>query len=110
MADNCLIRDVNGGKLVPRRRDLAGPHKEYGPMFGCVELLDSLPMSTDGAGAMRQQLPSCDDLRRIMQSHPRVVAGYEVLLMHYRSLLLSARAVLTVHSDGDMPDVVRGDL
>lgn len=25
MADNCLIQDVNGGKIVPKRRDLAGP-------------------------------------------------------------------------------------
>jgi hypothetical protein len=25
MADNCLVEDVNGGKRVPKRRDLAGP-------------------------------------------------------------------------------------
>ncbi len=53
-----------------------------GPIYG-VPLLDSLGI---GRGAMRQALPSRDDLDGIkdFRQGQRVVAGYEVLLWHYR--------------------------
>lgn len=35
MADNCLVTDVNGGKFVPKRRDLAGPQP------GCERSIDT---------------------------------------------------------------------
>jgi len=52
-----------------------------GPIYG-VELLDSLPLD----GGMLQQLPSRDDLESIrdLRNGERIVAGYEVLLEHYR--------------------------
>jgi len=57
--------------------------KQFGPIYG-VELLDSLPLD----GGMRQALPSrrdLDDVRRTkIVGSDRVVAGYEVLLEHYR--------------------------
>jgi len=60
--------------------------KEVGPIYG-VELLDSLPLD----GGMSQALPSrkdLDDVRRTkINGNDRVVAGYEVLLEHYRRLL-----------------------
>lgn len=54
---------------------------ELGPIYG-VELLDSLPLD----GGMLQQLPSRDDLESIrdLRNGERIVAGYEVLLEHYR--------------------------
>lgn len=54
-----------------------------GPMFDVVELLYVLPVSPGKPGGMLQQLPSYADLRAIMQRHPRIVAGYEVLLCHF---------------------------
>ena len=57
---------------------------EVGPIYG-VPLLDVLPM--DGGG-MKQALPNrqdLDDVRRTkINGNDRVVAGYEVLLEHYR--------------------------
>ncbi len=56
---------------------------ELGPIYG-VELLDSLPLG----GGMTQALPSRSDLEGIRnwRQGQRVVAGYEVLLAHYRRL------------------------
>lgn len=57
---------------------------EVGPIYG-VPLLSSLPL--DGS-TMKQALPSrqdLDDVRRTkINGNDRVVAGYEVLLEHYR--------------------------
>lgn len=57
---------------------------EHGPIYG-IELLDTLPL--DG-GSMQQALPSRKDLDAIRKAKligsDRVVAGYEVLLEHYR--------------------------
>lgn len=89
MADNCLERDVNGGKVVRKRRDLAGPQpQQRGPMYG-GPLLDELPLRPGRPEGMWQALPSASDLRAILQDHTRVVAGYEVLLSHYQTLLAS---------------------
>ncbi len=54
---------------------------ERGPIYG-VELLEFLPLD----GGMLQQLPSRDDLESIrdLRNGERIVAGYEVLLEHYR--------------------------
>ena len=52
---------------------------ECGLIYG-GELLDSLPLD----GGCRQQLPSADDLRRVRKVSERTVAGYEVLLEHFR--------------------------
>jgi hypothetical protein len=63
--------------------------KEFGPIYG-VELLVSLPLD----GGMSQALPSrkdLDDVRRTkINGNDRVVAGYEVLLEHYRRMSAAA--------------------
>lgn len=61
-----------------------------GPMYDEVELLDVLPMRPSQPDGMKQQLPSREDLRAIIQRHPRIVAGYEVLLAHYLRLRAAA--------------------
>lgn len=53
---------------------------ETGPLYN-VPLLKSLPL---GTGAMRQAMPSRAELVEVAKTHERVVAGYEVLLAHYR--------------------------
>ena len=55
--------------------------KEKGPVYG-VELIDTLPL---GQGGMLQAMPSRDDLRQVQRFNERTVAGYEVLLAHYRA-------------------------
>jgi len=66
--------------------------KEVGPIYG-VELLDSLPLD----GGMSQALPSrrdLDDVRRTkIVGNDRVVAGYEVLLEHYRRMRKESEAL-----------------
>jgi len=64
---------------------------ETGPIYG-VELLDSLPI---GDGTMRQALPSRVDLEGVKdyRQGQRVVAGYEVLLEHYRQAIEVLREV-----------------
>lgn len=52
---------------------------QKGPVYG-VQLIGSLPL---GKGGMSQALPSRSDLVAAMDL-PRVVAGYEVLLDHWR--------------------------
>jgi hypothetical protein len=55
---------------------------EYGPLYG-TELIETLPI---GTGPMVQAMPSLADLEQVKRSNQRVVAGYEVLLAHYRDL------------------------
>lgn len=55
---------------------------EKGPIYG-VELIESLPLG----GAMLQSMPSRADLERVAERSQRTVAGYEVLLANYYSLL-----------------------
>lgn len=50
-----------------------------GPVYG-VTLIDSLPLD----GGMKQAMPNEDDLRRVLKVSVRTVAGYEVLLEHFR--------------------------
>ena len=59
--------------------------EKCGPVYG-VELMDTLPI---GNGGMRQQLPSRSDLIGVQnyRQGKRVVAGYEVLMQHYRGAL-----------------------
>jgi len=54
---------------------------ERGPIYG-VELLTELPLD----GGMMQALPSRDDLESFqdLRNGTRIVAGYEVLMEHYR--------------------------
>jgi len=52
---------------------------EVGPIYS-VPLIDTLPL---GKGRMLQQMPSRADLLKAMNTHGRLVAGYEVLLAHY---------------------------
>ena len=64
-----------------------------GSVYG-VELIDSLPV---GDGPMRQAMPSRGDLVRVRSRCERMVAGYEVLLEHYRrsqERLVAAEALL----------------
>jgi len=58
---------------------------ELGPLYG-VELIDDLPLRPGKEGGMRQQMPSCSDLQGVKnyRQGQRVVAGYEVLLNHWR--------------------------
>lgn len=56
---------------------------EFGPIYG-VQLINSLP--ADGGG-MIQAMPTRADLESIRHISGRVVAGFEVLLFHYRQLL-----------------------
>jgi hypothetical protein len=52
----------------------------HGPIYG-VELIDNLNL---GTGSMRQAMPSRLDLQEVAKISTRTVAGYEVLLSHYR--------------------------
>ena len=54
---------------------------EVGPIYG-VPLIESLPLGV--YGGMSQAMPSRADLSDVRQVNERVVAGYEVLLGHYR--------------------------
>lgn len=54
---------------------------ETGPIYG-VPLIDCLPMDMDNG--MKQAMPSREDLVRVRSVSDRTVAGYEVLLSHYR--------------------------
>lgn len=53
---------------------------EKGPCYG-VDLIDTLPL---GNGTMTQAMPSRADLDKVREISERTVAGYEVLLDHYR--------------------------
>lgn len=53
---------------------------ETGPVYG-VNLIDVLPL---GNGAMKQAMPTRSDLLKVQKISERTVAGYEVLLDHYR--------------------------
>ena len=55
---------------------------EVGPVYG-VELISFLPMPGTACG-MNQAMPSRHDLEAVRKVSERVVAGYEVLLEHYR--------------------------
>jgi hypothetical protein len=86
--------------------------KETGPVYG-VELIDSLPL-----GGMTQQMPSRDDLEGVKdyRQGQRVVAGYEVLLAHYKSILKDCPSVhlrkchdcinIAYHADSVTPHVL----
>lgn len=55
--------------------------QDSGPVYG-VRLIDSLPL---GKGGMRQAMPTRRDLKQVQELSTRTVAGYEVLLDHYRN-------------------------
>jgi hypothetical protein len=63
---------------------------EKGPIYG-VELIDSLPL---GTSMMRQAMPSRDDLMAVLEVSQRAVAGYEVLLDHWRAAAVAAAELL----------------
>ena len=81
MADNCLRRDVNGGKIVPKGRSVQQEEEGngVGPIYG-VKLLSAMRLS----GNMIQAMPSSEDLKAIKDRHTRVVAGFEVLTQRWR--------------------------
>ena len=56
-----------------------------GPIYD-VELIDSLPLGQFGTLDTLQAMPSAADLRRVREVSERTVAGYEVLLSHFRRL------------------------
>lgn len=64
-------------------------HERYehglGPIY-TVPLIDSLPLNPENASGTLQQMPTADDLKGIKdyRQGQRVVAGYEVLLHHWR--------------------------
>ena len=53
--------------------------KDSGPIYG-VRLIRDLPI-----GGMLQAMPSREDLELVRKYSERTVAGYEVLLQHYRN-------------------------
>lgn len=57
--------------------------KEFGPIFG-VELIDELRIGGGLEGVIIQRMPSLAELRRVSEVSQRTVAGYEVLLSHWR--------------------------
>ena len=57
--------------------------KELGPIYG-VELIGSLPLNCKQTSGMNQAMPSKSDLHRAHVLNGRLVAGYEVLLNHWR--------------------------
>jgi hypothetical protein len=63
--------------------------KDSGPVYG-VRLIDTLPL---GSGAMLQAMPIRQDLIDARSMSERTVAGYEVLLSHYRELLIYKEAM-----------------
>jgi len=69
---------------------------QRGPIYG-VELLTELPLD----GGMMQALPSRDDLESIrdLRNGERIVAGYEVLLEHYRRVKAALDANLCPECD-----------
>ncbi len=66
-------------------KTLTEEDEKNGPIYG-VPLMSELPL---GRGCMLQALPNRRDLERINEflDGQRVVAGYEVLLHHYRRQL-----------------------
>lgn len=54
--------------------------KYCGPIYG-VELIDELPIH----GGMFQCMPSQQELRKVSKVSQRTVAGFEVLLSHWRN-------------------------
>ena len=56
---------------------------DSGPVYG-VRLIKSLPIVNT---SMRQAMPSKDDLQLARPYSERTVAGYEVLLSHYRAAM-----------------------
>lgn len=62
---------------------------ESGPVYG-VRLIDTLPL---GNGPMLQAMPTRQDLIDARSMSERAVAGYEVLLSHYRELLIYKEAM-----------------
>lgn len=55
---------------------------EVGPIYS-VPLIDTLPLGSKGG--MLQKMPARQDLDDVRQVSERTVAGYEVLLDHYRA-------------------------
>ena len=55
---------------------------DVGPIYN-VPLIQSLQLGINGG--MLQKMPSRSDLVDVRQISERVVAGYEVLLSHYRA-------------------------
>ena len=61
--------------------------EEVGPVYG-VKLIDSMPLN---GGTMYQAMPSRADLEQVRKVNERVAAGFEVLLGHYRELLVAVK-------------------
>lgn len=63
-----------------------------GPVYG-VRLIGSLSIN----GGMMQAMPGVDDLEDAQSRHMRVVAGYEVLLSKYHTLMANMTAIASAH-------------
>ncbi len=84
--------------------------EEKGPIYG-VRLLDVLPIWRLSS-SMRQQLPSRHDLIGVKdyRQGERVVAGYEVMLWHYRrrcGVVLELAEQLAKHTGSTASDVTQ---
>ncbi len=75
--------------------------EQHGPIYG-VELIDALPLG----GMMKQAMPSRADLDAVREISERTVAGYEVLLSHWRRTVL-ALAAAEVDRDEALQQIAR---
>ena len=72
---------------------MTGDIEQFGPVYG-VRLLTALPR---GIGAMKQAMPSKEDLQQVQAINERTVAGFEALTAHYIEqvrLVSSLRSVI----------------
>jgi hypothetical protein len=79
-----------------------------GPLYG-VELLETLRLNLlrPHPEGIRQQMPSTDDLREILQDHCRVVAGFEVLTQYLGELRKLFDKFQTTQSPEDLAEIAR---
>ncbi len=74
---------------------MSSTHIETGPVYG-VPLIHTLPIG----GGMMQAMPTRYDLEQARKQNERVVAGYEVLLSHYREQLNEIQRLNSLNRDG----------
>jgi rRNA maturation endonuclease Nob1 len=77
MADNCLIEDVNGGKPVRKRRDLAGPAARRREKISEIDLaiadLQAICNSTDDDTVTAIALHAADTLAALASQLPQTL-------------------------------------
>lgn len=76
MADNCLIEDVNGGKRIPKRRDLAGPQ----PSMDLVSGLSQCPCGGQDLKGLIRRFGMCSEcMVNLLRASQDVVSRWKRL-------------------------------